>query len=129
MAALLNEQVQTGGVVIRRQDHHVIREVAVGGLEFDGTEAEVLIPLGASVLLQAILLRIRPGGSSNGNRQHDGEEVGLVTSGELLLTVSGNEDHLKAGDSFFYKSNEPHGFRNPGPETAMVVWVNTPATV
>jgi transcriptional regulator with XRE-family HTH domain len=129
VAALLNQQGKTGGVVMHRRDRPIIREVAVAGLESDGTEAEVLIPLGASVLLQAIVLRIKPGGSSNGQRQHDGEEVGLVTAGKLELTVSGKKYSLKEGDSFFYNSSEPHGFRNVGTQPAEIIWVNTPATL
>src|SRR5262245_5624606 len=72
VAALLNQQEGPRGVVARRGTRPVIREVAVAGMESDGTEAEVLIPLGSSTLLQAIVLSIAPGGSSNGARQHDG---------------------------------------------------------
>ena len=129
VAALLNEREGEHGVVVSRGDRPVIREVAVAGLESDGTEAEMLIPLGASTLLQAIVLWVQPGGSSNGLRQHEGEEVGLVVTGELELTVSGTTYKLREGDSFFYRSSEPHGFRNTGQTAAQIVWVNTPPSL
>jgi transcriptional regulator with XRE-family HTH domain len=129
VAALLNEHEGARGVVTARGQRPVVREVAVAGLEADGTEAEMLIPLGASTFLQAMVLNIQPGGTSNGLRQHEGEEVGLVVTGELELTVSGTTYHLKEGDSFFYRSSEPHGFRNIGPTAVQVVWVNTPPSL
>jgi transcriptional regulator with XRE-family HTH domain len=129
VAALLNEHASAHSVVTPKQKRPILREIAVAGLESDGTEAEVLIPLGSSMLLQAILMRVQPGGSSQGLRQHEGEEVGLVIAGELLLTVAGTTYHLKKGDSFFYKSTDLHGFSNPGSKTAEIVWVNTPASL
>ena len=36
--------------------------------------------------------------------------------------------HLKAGDSFFFRSELPHSYRNPGDIEARVLWVNTPPT-
>ena len=35
---------------------------------------------------------------------------------------------VRAGDSFHFRSERPHGYRNPGPGTARVIWVSTPPT-
>jgi quercetin dioxygenase-like cupin family protein len=59
---------------------------------------------------------------------HEGEEVGYVLSGTFELTVSGVQYILSSGDSFVYRSEEPHSYRNPGAETARVLWVSTPPT-
>jgi mannose-6-phosphate isomerase-like protein (cupin superfamily) len=59
---------------------------------------------------------------------HEGEEVGYVLSGVLELTVSGVEYLLYDGDSFVYRSEEPHSYRNPGEVTTRVLWVSTPPT-
>jgi transcriptional regulator with XRE-family HTH domain len=129
LGALLNENPGKPNVVMTQQQRPVIPELAVGGMPSDGTEAEVMIPLGASALLQAFIIRVRPGGSSDGLRTHEGEEVGFIRQGELLLTVAGTSYHLKEGDSFFFPSTLPHGFSNPGAIPTEIVWVNTPASL
>jgi hypothetical protein len=35
---------------------------------------------------------------------------------------------LAAGDSFFFDSSRPHGYRNVGETVARIVWVNSPPT-
>jgi len=35
---------------------------------------------------------------------------------------------LRAGDSFHFPSEVPHGYRNPGRVRTRVLWVNTPPT-
>jgi transcriptional regulator with XRE-family HTH domain len=116
-------------VVMRAGARPIIPEISVSGVASDGTEAEVMVPLGQSALMGAFLIRVRPGGSSDGLRQHEGEEVGFVRVGELLLTVDGVTHHLKEGDSFFFASTLPHGFSNPGKIPTEIVWVNTPASL
>lgn len=129
VAAILNENPGQPGVVMTQRQRPVIQELAIGGVQSDGTDAEVMIPFGASTLLQAFIIRVRPGGGSDGMRQHEGEEVGFIRQGELLLTVAGISYHLKEGDSFFYPSSQPHGFSNPGSIPTEIVWVNTPPSL
>ena len=71
---------------------------------------------------------VEPGGSTHGTIQHDGEEIGYVIQGEFELTVDGETFSLKKGDSFFFSSRLPHGYRNPGKTQSRIVWVNTPST-
>lgn len=117
------------GVVSKSGARAVIPQIIVADQPSDGTEAEVMVPLGESALMGAYLVRVQPGGSSDGLRQHEGEEVGFVHAGELLLTVDGETFHLSQGDSFHFKSSLPHGFSNPGRTPAEIVWVNTPASL
>jgi transcriptional regulator with XRE-family HTH domain len=117
------------GVVTKSGERAIIPQFSGSDHASDGTEAEVMVPLGSSALMGAFLVRVKPGGSSDGLRQHDGEEVGFVRTGELLLTVNGETHHLTEGDSFHFASNLPHGFSNPGRKPAEIVWVNTPASL
>jgi transcriptional regulator with XRE-family HTH domain len=95
-----------------------------------GIEAEVMIPLGRRSSLQSFLVRLRPGARCASARQHDGEEVGYVVKGELLLKVTGKTYRLQSGDSFFFSSRLPHEYSNPTRNTVTeVVWVNTPASL
>jgi transcriptional regulator with XRE-family HTH domain len=70
-----------------------------------------------------------PGASSGESPYaHEGEEAGLVVSGQLELWIDGASTVLEAGDSFSFPSSSPHRYRNPGREQAVVVWAMTPPT-
>jgi transcriptional regulator with XRE-family HTH domain len=129
VAELLQDRSANGKVVIRQNERQIIRETVTGGVSSGGTEAEVMIPFGSSSMLQAFLVRLQPGAGSDGNLQHEGEEVGFVRSGELTLIVSGTAYNLKEGDSFFFPSTAPHSFSNPGQTVTEVIWVNTPPSL
>ena len=93
-----------------------------------GIRLERLIPYSRSYLLQGNIHHIATGGGSDGNIVHSGEEVGYVLDGEIELTVDGRHYRAKAGDSFHFRSELPHGYRNVGAKPARVVWINTPPT-
>ena len=78
-------------------------------------------------LLEANLHILAPGGGSRGTLSHEGEEVGYVLSGRLELTVGQEVFTLEAGDSFNFRSEIEHAYRNPGNQPARVVWVSTPS--
>jgi transcriptional regulator with XRE-family HTH domain len=94
----------------------------------DGVVLERLIPQTRNALLQVNIHEVRPGGGSHGLISHVGEEMGYVLEGILDLTVGERVCRLDRGDSFFFPSEEPHGYTNPGAETTRVLWVNTPPT-
>ncbi len=57
---------------------------------------------------------------------HQGYEGGIVISGSIEVTVGGETETLGPGDAYLFSSRIPHRFHNPGPDTAVVVSVNTP---
>ena len=91
-----------------------------------GITLESLLPIPLSVLLEANIHHVEPGGSTNGFIDHKGEEMGFVLKGTLEITVDGQTVTVEKGDSFFFQSHLPHGYRNPGTTTAQILWVNTP---
>jgi transcriptional regulator with XRE-family HTH domain len=93
-----------------------------------GVVLERLVPYSPGYLLQGNIHVIEPGGGSEHTLQHEGEELGYVVEGELELVVDGTTYLAKAGASFFFRSDLPHSYRNPGKEVTRVVWVNTPPT-
>ncbi|MFC3228406.1 cupin domain-containing protein [Marinibaculum pumilum] len=109
------------GVVARAGDRVVIRTGA--------ESSEDLSPDSEPHLMQSMIVSVDPGGESQGTRQHQGEETGYLLSGELELVIDGQSYHLRAGDSFMFRSDLPHAYRNPGNETVRVVWTNTPASL
>ena len=93
-----------------------------------GIELERLIPNARGALLQANVHVVSPGASSDGMIHHAGEELGYVLEGRLDLNVDNVIYRLEAGNSFFFPSSLPHGYRNPGKITTRVLWVNSPPT-
>lgn len=87
---------------------------------------EILVPPVPHKTLDARLAIVGPGGGSEGDYQHPGEEFGLVLEGSLDLTVEGVTHKLAQGDSFYFHSPREHRFTNPGDEDCVVLWVNHP---
>lgn len=94
----------------------------------DGVTLERLAPYAEGRLLQANIHIVAVGGRSDGVISHLGEEVGYLIEGELELEVDGRRHRLRPGDSFYFPSDRPHGYRNIGGTEARVLWVNTPPT-
>jgi transcriptional regulator with XRE-family HTH domain len=129
IAKLLSDDAVPKGIVMREGQRPVLSRIGLGGYGVDGVETELLIPFGADSALQATLLHVQPGARSDGLRQHEGDEVGYIVSGQITLTVDGDSYFLKAGDAFFFPSMRPHGIANPGNSATVIVWVNTPPTL
>jgi transcriptional regulator with XRE-family HTH domain len=91
-----------------------------------GTQLERLIPYDTAHLLQGNIHIVEEGGGSDGTISHEGEEVGFVLEGHLDLTVGDQTYALGPEDSFCFRSSIPHGYRNPGPGRARVLFINTP---
>lgn len=94
----------------------------------DGVVLERLVPDAPGVTLQANVHIVAVGGASDGLVSHPGEEVGYVLDGVVELVVDGQRWRLGPGDSFHFRSERPHGYRNIGDTSARIVWVNTPPT-
>jgi transcriptional regulator with XRE-family HTH domain len=91
-----------------------------------GIRLEALIPAPRAVLLEANIHHVMPGASSRGVIHHKGEEMGYVLQGQLELIVEKKVFRVNEGDTFFFPSHLPHGYRNTGKVEAKILWVNTP---
>jgi transcriptional regulator with XRE-family HTH domain len=60
--------------------------------------------------------------------QHEGEEGGVILSGQLEVTVGGSTRVLSAGDAYYFNSREPHRFRNAGSQVCTLVSSCSPPT-
>jgi quercetin dioxygenase-like cupin family protein/DNA-binding Xre family transcriptional regulator len=126
VSALLNRNFVEPWTILRSRERAVIGHASGSGSE--GVKAEVIIPHAEGRLLQGFVVIIEPGGHTAGVLQHQGEEVGYVMEGQLELTINGEVHLLSAGDSFFFPSDLPHEYRNPGKTRMRAVWINTPPT-
>lgn len=59
----------------------------------------------------------------------EGEQHGIVVTGEIVLILGDEEITLKAGDSFSYPSTIPHRFRNNSKTESTMVWAMAPVRI
>lgn len=78
--------------------------------------------------MQPFYTTIEPHGGSKGAYSHIGEECGIVLKGQLEINLNGRTYHLKKNDSFYFSSQEPHSWFNPGKTKTVVIWVVSPPT-
>jgi quercetin dioxygenase-like cupin family protein len=128
MSALLGgPELETGPVKILRAGTRPVLRVDPEW-QGEGIALERIVPRSKGMLLQANLLHLDPGGFSDGLIEHDGEEFGFVLEGEIELVVDRVTYGIRAGDSFYFPSHLPHGYRNRSTMAAHILWVNTPPT-
>lgn len=115
-----------GDYVARKGKRPIISLDAIGrdagvGIQLEG------VALNGELLYGSIHI-VDAGGSSGGFITHVGEEVGYVLEGRIEITLDGKVYLLEEGDSIFFPSELPHGYRNPGDTVARILWINTPPT-
>jgi transcriptional regulator with XRE-family HTH domain len=54
---------------------------------------------------------------------HPGEELVIVTDGELVFTVDGERFELETGDSIHFRTRLPHSWANPSDKPARAIWL------
>ena len=113
-----NSAPATGPVVRVRE-----RKVLGGG---DGVRMELLA--WGKITMEPHLFRVAPGAGSEESYSHEGEEFLFLTKGCLTIYLEGEEYRLRTGDSFYFQSNVPHRWFNPGKTDAVILWINTPPT-
>lgn len=114
-------------VTIYRKGEHPT--VVIGSADRTGSiKLERLIPYAKECALEGNIHVVEPGADGGGEIKHSGEEMGYVLEGEIELTIGSNSYTLRAGDSFFFRSELPHGYRNRTGQTARILWINTPPT-
>ncbi len=106
----------------------VVRKEARRTLDFGAKRLvkELLTPQPIGKL-ELLMIVLAPGGSTGDDVfSHDGEEGGVVLTGALELWVDDTRLLLHPGDSFTFRSQRPHRFRNAAEEETRVLWINTP---
>lgn len=80
-----------------------------------------------------LLSRFAPGKGQAADSQEgytfEGEQHGIVVSGEIMLILGGEQIILKTGDSFSYPSTIPHRFHNNIETESTMVWAMAPVRI
>ncbi len=89
-----------------------------------------LVGRGLANRQMCILREVMPAGSDTGDGMlsHEGEEGGVVVSGEVEITVGEHVRILGPGEAYYFDSRQPHRFRNIGACDAVLVSASTPPT-
>jgi len=71
-----------------------------------------------------------PSGANSGGHphMHEGEECGIVISGEMSFKVGDTECLLGPRDAIYFSSDIPHQWENAGTEDVVAIWIITPPT-
>lgn len=101
-----------------------LTDIADGGVSYRQVGANL-----SNRSIQLLHERYQPGASTGKHvMTHEGEECGIVLSGRLEVTVGRQSKILKQGDAYYFKSNQPHQFRNPGNDPCELISACTPPT-
>jgi hypothetical protein len=85
---------------------------------FDGPfDAFRLVATGCDVLFASY-----PAGTSIADHQHPTDNVGVITKGELILTVAGNERRYATGDWYHVAPGQVHAARFEVPTSEIEFW-------
>lgn len=99
-----------------------LTEIADGGVSFRQVGANL-----HNKSIQFLKECYQPGaGTGRHAITHEGEECGIVLSGRLEVTVAEQVTILTAGDAYYFRSDQPHQFRNVGFEACELITACTP---
>lgn len=106
--------------VVRKEEHKVIQteKSQAGFISFAGEFQDRK--------LDPLMVILRPLQNDGRVYRHPGEEFYYVQEGEAVVTIDGEEYHLKQGDSIHFPSEKPHSFRNPLSAETRLLYIVTP---
>jgi transcriptional regulator with XRE-family HTH domain len=120
LSEFFSDEPETPDRVFFRRDE--LTEIADGGVSF--------LQVGANLsdkAIQFIKECYQPGaGTGRHAITHEGEECGLILKGRLRVTVGDQSAILRPGDAYYFRSNQPHSFMNPGSEPCELISACTP---
>ncbi len=77
--------------------------------------------------IQMLFETYQPGADTGAEMlRHDGEECGIIISGQLTVTAGAQEKILLPGHAYYFRSDIPHRFRNLGETPCTLISANAP---
>lgn len=87
-----------------------------------------LVPSAQKNRMEPILIEMAPGGETEEDDPHEGEEFGYVLAGAIKVVVGDRTMRARKDDSFYFKPTAPHKLINAGKSACRVLWISTPPT-
>ena len=94
--------------------------------EKDEYKIEWVIPNAQKNEMEPIILSLAPGGSTDMDDPHAGEEFGYVLKGSVTLVRGNKKYKLKSNETFYLDGTKGHYLYNHGNSEAKVLWITTP---
>jgi len=122
LSEFFGDEFESGEQVFFRAEE--LTEIADGDVSFMQVGANL-----RNKSLQMIKECYQPGaGTGRHAITHDGEECGFILSGRLQVSVGEQTTILRAGEAYYFKSDQPHHFHNPGNEACELITTCSPPT-
>lgn len=108
---------QEQGLIVRKHEREKYFYSKSSGITYELVSVE-------RKALRAVCITAEPGGNyGKVPIGHEGEELGIVLSGSLEITVEDETFTLNEGDSIYIDANVPHKYRNTGEFDCVTLWV------
>lgn len=87
-----------------------------------------IVPNAQKNSMEPIVLELLPKAKSKVISPHEGEELGYVLQGKVILSHESDPKGkpLHKGETFYIKGNESHYLENRTNQTVKVLWISTP---
>lgn len=96
--------------------------------EREGMSITYVVPNAQKNRMEPLLLTLEPGGISQTIAPHEGEELGYVLQGRIVLhnLTAETSETVRKGETFYIKGEFRHCIVNRDKTTAKVLWISTP---
>ena len=85
-----------------------------------------LVPDAQKNDMEPILVELGPGGETDEEDPHEGEEFGYVLSGTIKIVLGDRAERVHRDESFCFHPTAPHKLVNTGKSACKVLWISTP---
>lgn len=113
-----NEEEQT--VVFKKEDFYEKENDALKHM------ISWIVPNALKYEMEPIMIDIKPGGQSEIDDPHAGEEFGYVLEGQVTLVLNKKRYIIRKGETFYYLANKEHYLTNHSNQNTKVLWISTP---
>ena len=107
-------------IVFTKEDYFVKKD------EENKNTIEWIVPNAQKNQMEPILLKLEPGGSTDPDNPHEGEEFGYVLNGAVTIHLGNKVYRAKKGETFYYVSGKQHYLTSK--LGATVLWISSPPT-
>ncbi len=85
-----------------------------------------IVPNALKYEMEPIIIDIEPGGQSEIDDPHPGEEFGYVLEGQVVLVLNKKRYVIRKGETFYYLANKEHYLLNQSHQHTKILWISTP---
>ena len=107
-------------LVFTKEDYFIKKD------EENKNTIEWIVPNAQKNQMEPILLKLEPGGSTDPDNPHEGEEFGYVLNGAVTIHLGNKVYRAKKGETFYYVSGKQHYLTSK--VGATVLWISSPPT-